>query len=212
MLLVEDSMTQEVVTLEPETTAAEALALCRERRIRHLPVVEGGRLLGLVSDRDLRSAAPVLGDPNRTEALGRIRAGEVMSRDVVTVSPKDPIENAAREMYERRIGCLPVVDGSGLVGIVTSSDVMRALVRLVGAHEPGSTIEVEMPDRLRHLAEVAGVIRDSGASVVSVLTPPDHDPGKASLMFRLGTIDPSSAVRGLEDAGYRVLWPPVPET
>jgi acetoin utilization protein AcuB len=212
MLLVEDSMTRGLVTVEPRTTAAEALALCRDRRIRHLPVVEGGRLVGLISDRDLRSAAPDLGDPNRTEALGRIRAGEVMSRGVVTAHPKDPIESAAREMYERRIGCLPVVDGEELVGIVTSSDVMRALVRLVGAHEPGSSVEVEMQDRLSSLAEVAGVIRDSGANVVSVLTPPDREPGRASLLFRLGTIDPSSAVRGLEEAGYRVLWPPGPGT
>jgi acetoin utilization protein AcuB len=175
-------------------------------------VVEDESLVGIVSDRDLRSAAPALGDPNRAEALDRIRVGDAMSRDVVTADPKDPIELAAAEMYERRIGCLPVVDGDGLIGIVTSSDVMRALVRLVGAHEPGSSVEVEMPDRLRSLAEVAGIIRDSGADVVSVLTPPEHESGRATLMFRLGTIDPSSAVRGLEEAGYRVLWPPLPGT
>ncbi len=69
MLLVEDSMTREVVTLAPETTAKEALDLCRERRIRHLPVLEGGRLVGIVSDRDLRSATPAFGDPARAAAL-----------------------------------------------------------------------------------------------------------------------------------------------
>ena len=208
MLLVEDSMTREVATLEPGTTVGEALAICRERRVRHLPVVEDGRLVGILSDRDLRSVAPPPGDPKRGEVLDQMRARDVMSGNVVTADPKDPIETAAREMFERKIGCLPVVDGNGLVGVITSSDVMRALVQLVGAHEPGSSVEVATPDRLRSLAEVAGIIRDSGAPVVSVLTPPE--PAGASLLFRLGTIDPSAAVRGLEDAGYHVLWPPGP--
>jgi hypothetical protein len=95
-----------------------------------------------------------------------------MKREVMATYPKDPIDGAAKEMYDRRIGCLHVVDGEG----------------------PVSSVEVEMPNRLRSPAEVAGVVRDSGANVVSVLTPLDHEPGGASLIFRLGTIDPSSAV------------------
>ncbi|MCA1719089.1 MAG: CBS domain-containing protein [Actinobacteria bacterium] len=121
-------MTQEVVTAAPQTTAAEALALCRGNRIRHLPVLQGGRLVGVISDRDLRAATPALGDPARAEALDRIRVADEMARDVVTARPEDPIEDAAMTMYERKIGCLPVVDGEDLVGIVTSSDVLRALV------------------------------------------------------------------------------------
>jgi acetoin utilization protein AcuB len=209
MLLVENSMTREVVTIEPNTSAADALALCRERRIRHLPVLEEGRLVGIVSDRDLRSAAPALGDPNRAAALEQIRARDVMNQRVVTAHPKEPIEEAAREMYERRIGCLPVMEGEKLVGIVTSSDVMRALVRLFRAHEPGSPIEIETPNRRRALAEVVDVIQDSGVNIVSVLTSPDDDEtGKVSLMFRLGTINPNPVVERLKEAGYRVLWPP----
>src|SRR5215207_3215289 len=107
MLLVRDSMTREVVTVGPETTAAEALALCWENRIRHLPVLEGGRLVGIISDRDLRSATPALGDPAWVEALERIRVAHEMARDVTTGHPEDPIEDAAMAMYERKIGCLP---------------------------------------------------------------------------------------------------------
>src|SRR5215207_10447375 len=147
MLLVRDSMTREVVTLSPQTTAAEALALCRERRIRHLPVMEERRLVGIVSDRDLRSATPALGDPARAEALQEIRAEGVMSRDVLSAHPEDPIEQAANTMREEKIGCLPVIEGDALVGILTSSDVLEALVFLIGAHEPGSRVEVVMPDR-----------------------------------------------------------------
>jgi acetoin utilization protein AcuB len=216
MLLVKDSMTREVVVLSPQTTAAEALALCRERRIRHLPVLGEDRLVGIVSDRDLRSAAPALGDPGRASALERIRASDVMTRDVVTARPDDPIEEAANKMRERRIGCLPVVEDGALVGIVTSSDVMEALVQLVGAHEPGSRLEVVMPDRPGTLAGVSGIFGALGINIVSVVagprqeTPPAGSPGGRVAVFRVDTIDPSDAVDILERAGYTVLWPPKP--
>src|ERR671914_2595079 len=119
MLLVEDSMTRDVAALSPETTAGEALALCRERRIRHLPVLKEGRLAGIVSDRDLRSAAPALGDPGRASALEKIQVSDFMTRDVVSARPDDPTEEAANKMRERRIGCLPVVEDGTLVGILT---------------------------------------------------------------------------------------------
>lgn len=207
VLLVRDSMTRQVVAVGPETTAAEALALCREYGIRHLPVLDGGRLVGLISDRDLRSATPALGDPSRAEAFQRIRVGDEMAREVTTARPEEPIEYAAAAMYEKKIGCLPVVEGDELVGIVTSSDVMRAFVRLLGAHEPGSRVEVVLRDRPGELAEAAGIIRDKGVNIVSVLTS-KREGEKRVAVFRLGTINPKGVVDSLGDAGYPVLWPP----
>jgi acetoin utilization protein AcuB len=216
MLLVKDSMTRQVVTLSPETTAAEALALCRERRIRHLPVLEEGRLVGIVSDRDLRSAAPALGDPGRTEALQNLRISDVMTRDVVSARPDDPIEEAANAMRERRIGCLPVVEDGALVGILTSSDVMEALVQLMGAHEPGSRLVVSMPDRPGTLAGAAGIFGELGINIVSAVAgsrqeppPGEQGPWRAAI-FRIDTINPTEAIEILEQAGYSVLWPPKP--
>ena len=210
MLLVQDSMTREVVTLAPETTAAEALKLCRERGIRHLPIVEGDELVGMVSDRDLRSATPALGDPARAAALDRIVVSDVMARDVATARPDDPIEMAANAMRERGIGSLPVVEDGRLVGIITSSDVMDALVQLVGAHEPGSRLEISMPDKPGSLAEVAALFRDADVNVVSVVTGPSAGSGGRVGVFRAGTIDPGPVVKLLEEAGYPVLWPPQP--
>ena len=210
MLLVRDSMTREVVTVGPETTAAEALALCREKGIRHLPVLEGGRLVGMISDRDLRSATPALGDPDRAQALERIRVADEMAKEVATVRPEDPIEEAAIEMYERKIGCLPVVDDDDLVGIVTSSDVMRAFVRLVGAHAPGSRVEVALSRRPGAFAGVAGILQNAGVNIVSVLASSkgEDEAGERVAVFRIDTIDPRRVVEGLEAAGYAVRWPP----
>ena len=214
MLLVRDSMTREVAVLSPQSTAAEALGLCRERRIRHLPVLEEERLVGIVSDRDLRSAAPALGDPGRASALEELRIQDVMTREVVTAHPGDPIEEAANRMRERRIGCLPVVEGGDLVGIITSSDVMEALVYLVGAHEPGSRLEVVMPDRPGTLAGVAGVFGALGINIVSVVAGPpqeaDGSPEGRVGIFKVDSIDTREAVELLREAGYTVRWPPKP--
>ena len=109
MLLVRDWMTGKLVTLSPEASVAEALTLCRQRRIRHIPILERGHLVGVVSDRDLRDASPALGDPERASALQKIRVKDVMTREVITADPEDSIENVAQEMYEHKIQSLPVV-------------------------------------------------------------------------------------------------------
>jgi acetoin utilization protein AcuB len=219
MLQVKDSMTRDVVVLSPQTTAAEALAVCRERRIRHLPVLEEGRLVGIVSDRDLRSATPAFGDTDRAAALETIRVSDVMAREVTTARPDDPIEVAANCMREEKIGCLPVVEDDRLVGIITASDVMKALVYLVGANEPGSRLEVLLPDRPGTLAGVAEVFRDHGVNVLSVAAAARRDqtgrerplegPSEGRVaVFRIDTINPHAVVEALEEAGYPVLWPP----
>ena len=216
MLLVEDSMTRDIVTLAPDETVGTALALCRERRIRHLPVLSEGRLVGIVSDRDLRSATPAFGEKERAAALQKILIEDVMATEVVSVLPDDPIEQAANTMRERRIGSLPVVEGGELVGIITSSDVMSALVYLVGANEPGSRMEVAVPDRPGALAGAAGVFGMCGINIVSAAmgatTEPKETAGdrERTVVFRVDAIDTNEVVGYLEEAGYSVLWPPKP--
>jgi acetoin utilization protein AcuB len=212
VLLVQDWMTRNLVTLSPEASVAEALTLCRERRIRHIPILEEGRLVGIVSDRDLRDASPALGDAERASALQETRIGDVMTREVITADPQDSIENAAQEMYEHKIQSLPViaeepaVAEEELLGIITSSDVMRALIMLVGLPEPGCRIEVRVPNREGILAEVAGKIQDFEVDIVSVLSGPDRRSGKRTMVFQLVTVDPSSVIQGLKMAGYEVSW------
>jgi acetoin utilization protein AcuB len=206
MLLVRDWMTGNLVTLSPEASAAEALTLCRERRIRHILILEERRLVGIVSDRDRRDASPALGDPERARTLRKIRVGDVMTREVITVDPQDSIENAAQQMYELKIESLPVVAEEELLGIVTSSDVMRALVMLAGLPEPGCRIEVRVPNREGILAEVAGEIRDLEVDIFDVLSDPDRRSGSRTLVFQLATVDPSSVMQSLKSAGYEVSW------
>ena len=204
MLRVRDSMTREVVTLGPEASAAEAWGLCQELGIRHLPIVEGERLVGLVSDRDLRDVSPPRGSGGERDTLGWVRLGDIMSTDLVTIHPLDTIEHAAREIYERRIGCLPVVAEGELVGIITSSDMMRTLIELVGAHGIGSWVEVEVPNQPGMLANVTDVIRERQVNIAGVFLTPAPRASNRVIALRLETMNPTGIVRSLQDAGYRV--------
>ena len=204
MLRVRDAMTREVVTLEPEASVAQALCLCRVHDIRHLPVVKDGRLIGLVSDRDLRDVSPPRGTREEENTLGWVRVQDMMTTDLVTIHPLDTVEHAARELHERRIGCLPVIADRELVGVITSSDMIRTLVELVGAHGVGSWIEVEVPNEPGTLAGVTDIIRDRQVNISSVFLAPGSRATYRTIVLRLETTDPTSIAESLTAAGYVV--------
>ena len=122
VIMVREVMTRAVLTIGPETPCDKARRLMDEQRIRHLPVVARGRLVGIVSDRDVGSAA--------VQSSGAI-AGRIMTPDPVTVTPEMRVEQAAQLMLDGRFGALPVADGNALVGIVTYTDLLRAFVRVI---------------------------------------------------------------------------------
>ena len=204
MLRVRDAMTREVVTLEPEASAGQALGLCRTHNIRHLPIVDRGRLVGLVSDRDLRDVSPPRGTADEENTLGWVRVRDIMSTDLVTIHPLDTIEHAAREIYDHKIGCLPVVADGELVGIITSSDMMRTLIELIGAHGMGSWIEVEVPNEPGTLAGVTDIIRDKRVNIASVFLGPASRATYRTIVLRLETTEPSGIAESLTAAGYVV--------
>ena len=203
MLRVRDAMTREVVTLGPEASAGEALGVCREKGIRHIPIVEEGRLIGLVSDRDLRDVSPPRGGRDQENTLGWVRVRDIMSTDLVTIGPLDTIDHVAREIYERKIGCLPVVDGRELVGIITSQDMMRTMIELTGAHVRGSWIEVEVPNQPGALANVTDAIRDRQVNIAGVFLGPAQKATHRVIVLRLETTSPKGVARTLDEAGYK---------
>ncbi|HEY7518834.1 MAG TPA: CBS domain-containing protein [Methylomirabilota bacterium] len=123
VVLVDAVMTRRVVTLTSDASLAEARRLLDQHRIRHVPVVRDGRLVGIVSDRDLRSA-------HATDAR-HATVDSVMTPAPITIGPRTRIEDAARLLVARKIGGLPVVDGDELVGIVTGDDLLRALIAVI---------------------------------------------------------------------------------
>jgi acetoin utilization protein AcuB len=121
-MLVRDRMSTPAVTIRPDVDYKKALGLMDGHRLHHLPVVdEGGRLLGILAERDLLVAAVRF-------MTSRVDVADVMHRPVITVAPSTPIIEAARQMVEHKIGGLPVVDGGAVVGVITETDIFRAFV------------------------------------------------------------------------------------
>jgi len=142
--LVRDVMAKQPVTIAPEASLASAIAVMREREIRHLPVVDDtGRLLGIITDRDLRSAAlaPALAEflpaglrravEGAAEVLEQLRVQDAMTRGVVTTRPEASVAEAGAVMFERRVGSLPVRENGKLIGIVTERDIFKALMMTI---------------------------------------------------------------------------------
>ena len=130
---VRDLMTTSPITVSPETPVLEARQLMVEKRIRHLLVANGPKLVGIITDRDIRlnlpSPATSLSVWEINYLLARMTVASAMTKNVVTVGPRQQAREAAQLMLDRRIGALPVVDGDGLVGIITETDLLRAFVK-----------------------------------------------------------------------------------
>ena len=142
-MFVRERMSHPVASVQPGASLASAATLMRDRKIRHLPVVDGtGRLVGIVTARDLRQAlfAPAVqaGDVDLRSALEALSVGDVMTRGVVSVGAMETIRDAARLMHERRLGALPVVDDGRPVGILTETDVLQAFQDLLGESMPAA--------------------------------------------------------------------------
>src|SRR5512132_2365256 len=173
-MLVQDVMQTKRFSVTPDTTLPEAVRLTGQRGVRHLPVLDGDRLVGMLSDRDLKRAmaspATSLEAHELRYLLDGLRVGEIMTRAVITIGPMFPIEDAARLMVMEKIGALPVTDGDRLIGLVTETDVLRLFVRAMGAGEPATRLEVVVGNRPHALAEAVQAGEAAGAEISSLVT------------------------------------------
>lgn len=207
-MLIEDMMNRNIVTVRPTDTIRLAMLITAQHRIRHLPVIdEYGKLVGILSDRDLRDACPSKLETDVDDSVFYRKVSEIMHKDVVTAHPLDFVEEAAYSLYENKIGCLPVVDGGLLKGIITETDILYTLVEIMGVQQPSSHLEVEVDDRPGALADVAAVIKQHQCNISSVLIFPGRTFGKKNLVIRVQTIDPRKIVASLEESGFTIIWP-----
>ena len=207
-MFVQERMTRQPVTANPEMPVADALALMRERKIRRLPVIDhAGHLVGIVSDRDLLQASPSpatsLSVWEITYLLSRITVKSVMTTNVITVTPDEPLEDAARIMADSKIGGLPVVENGALVGIITETDLFKVFLGLLGARTKGIRATVSLQDKPGQLANVTRAIADRGGLIVAIAELPETT-GTTQVMVKATGIsaeDRAFTIKVLPDAG-----------
>ena len=203
-MLVRDIMRSPAVAISKNTTLKDAYRTMQERGIRHLPVLEGEELVGVVTDRDLRLATSALA-PSPLSPDSHVSA--IMSASPLTSDASDPVEDAARTMRERKIGCLPVVQDGRVIGIVTGLDLLDALMRLTGVHKPSGRLEVRLQDHPGELARLTSFVSHRDLNIHSILTYPDS-PDSIRTVLRIGSIETRLLAEDLRRAGFDVLWPP----
>ena len=207
MMLVQDIMQRDVVTVSPETPLAQLVASLQPRGVRHLPVTDGGRLVGIISDRDLKSAIASVATSTTARPLSHLdhlTAADIMARSVVTIASMFAVEEAARLMVTRKISALPVTENGHLVGIVTDSDVLHLFVRALGVTEPTSRIDVVLGVEAHALDTVVHTVAGTGAVISSIMTMTSPVTGLREAMIRLATINPGPAIKALESEGFTV--------
>lgn len=205
-MLVRDAMTANPTPVSTDTPMMEAMQRLREGGYRRLPVVDGDRLVGIVTDRDLKEAAPskatTLSVYELHYLLAQMRVRDVMREPVITARPSDPIERAALLMEEHRISGLPVVDGDRLVGIVTITDLLRAFVGFLGIREGGTRVTIEVPDEPGVLARAARAAAPS--NIVAAVTAGVEHGHVRSLVLRVTGQDAAGFADRLKAEGISV--------
>lgn len=188
-MLVGERMTKNPIVITRETGVDDALRLMRDRNVRRLPVVDSnGSLVGIVSDKDLYLASPSpatsLDIFELRYLLSRLNVEKIMSTPVITVTPKTPLEEAARIMADKKIGGLPVIEGNSLVGIITESDLFKIFVELLGARKPGVRVTVVVPDVKGELATLTSAIAVKGGNIMALATLEGIKPGTFEVMMK----------------------------
>ena len=193
-MTVSKNMTINPVTTTPDMGVFEAFELMKSEGVQRLPVLDGeGNLVGIISEKNITSAAAdkEVSIVEFALLLSKIKVGDVMTKEVITVSVDDPVELAARKMSDNDISILPVVDNNGkLVGVVSRSDLFRLLLELFGTRHYGIRVTFRIKDQKGVIAKLAIALEKIGANIVSIGNL-DSDQGYSTIIMKINGVDES---------------------
>lgn len=209
-MLVRDRMSRHPITVKPDVPIHEALQIMRREKIRRLPVLdENGRLVGIVAEKDLLYASPssakALNVYELQYLLAKLTVGEVMTRNVITVTEFTPLEEAARIMVDNKIGALPVMRGDQLVGIITETDIFKVFLELLGAREKGLRLTLLVPEAKGVLASLTGTIAELGGNIIALGTFQGEDPTNRIVTIKVEDVNKDKLLNAIRSQILEVL-------
>ena len=192
-------MTTDVVTIARKASVQDALAMLKQHSIRHLPVVDaGGKLVGWVSDADLRAVLIA-------SMLEELTVEDIMVRKPYTAHPDMPLDEAARLILNKRVGGLPVVVEGKLVGVITVVDILSAFITVMGMLGHSSRLDVKVSANTTPLESVTHLIQRHQAEVISICHVPAAEAEKRVYSIRLKKCDLDPIVADLQEHGIEVV-------
>ena len=197
-MFVKDCMTHDPITVRPESDPMAAMMVLRSYGFRHLPVLEkDGSLVGIVDRAGLRQFLAEAGSPSVQKRQHYVE--QVMTRDVVTVPPDSPLEEAASLMVKHQIGSLPVLERGRLVGIITETDIFKQFVAALGGGTETIRLSVQLENIPGQIALLANQIAQVNGNILSLVTYPAKQPGRINLTLRIEGADCEVLQQVIED-------------
>ena len=209
-MLVCERMSRNPVTITSDTPITDALRVMRQSQVRRLPVLdESGKMVGIVSEKDLLYASPSpassLSIYEMHYMLSRLRVTELMTTDVITISPDVPLEEAARIMTDNHIGGLPVMEDGELVGIITETDIFKVFLELLGAREKGLRLTIEIPERKGEIARLTTEIARLGGNLLSLGSFLGDDPSTGVVTVKVEDVPAEELEAAMHALGLKIL-------
>ena len=207
---VKDRMSEDVITVEMNTSLTEAFRLMKENNIRRLPVMDKGRLTGIITLTDLNQAAPSsatslsIHELNYLLAKTKIKDIVPKKQKVLTIGPENYIETAAKIMRENKVSGLPVLEQDKLVGIVTETDIFDALIDILGVNIAHSRIDCFVKDRPGSLAEVTGLIAEKAINILNAVVYFDNKSQRYKMILRIEDLKYELLLEELQKRGYEI--------
>nr|WP_318706856.1 CBS and ACT domain-containing protein [uncultured Treponema sp.] len=207
-MIVKEVMCTNVICASSDTKATEVKNMMTENNVSKLPVVDNGKLVGIVTKNDLLKAEPssatTLDMFEISYLLSKLTVKKIMNTKVISVGPNEVVEEAARIMVDNKISCLPVVDGDALIGIITKSDLFHMFTEMFGAREKGVRVVALVNDAPGVLAKVAKEISDLNANIISAVTTKQGIDNKIMLTIKATGLDEAKMKSIFEDAGFEI--------
>ena len=208
-MFVKDFMSTSPISIPIETPILEALSIMRKRKVHQLPVMNKGKLVGLVAERELLKVSPspasTLSIFEMNHLLSKMTVKDVLVKDPISVESNCTIEESALQMREHRIRSLLVVDNGVLKGIITQSDVFEALIRIFGLRKPGIRLVLEMENKVGALADVLILVKNRGVNVHAVACR-EKDDQLVHVMIRLASTNVDDLLSDFTNSGIRVIY------
>ena len=208
-MLVGDRMSKPVITVPPDMPIIEALNMMKKDHIRRAPVVHNGKLVGIVSDKDLLNASPSqatsLSVWELNYLLSKITVKDVMTKKVLTIQETTPIEEAARILADNKIGGMPVMRGDEVVGMITETDLFKMLLELMGARERGVRVTFLIEEKPGQLAAISKAVADLGGNFVAFGQFAGEDPSSRLITFKVQDISEVQVRQIVETYGIKLV-------
>lgn len=208
-MLVGERMSHPIISITPDMPVHDALNLFKREHIRRAPVVKDGKLVGIVSDKDLLNASPSpatsLSIWEMNYLMSKITVSEVMTRKVLTVTEDTPIEEAARIMADNKIGGLPVMRDDHVVGIITETDLFKIFLELMGAREKGVRVTALIEEKPGQLAKITEAIAKGGGNFVAFGQFAGEDPSTRLVTMKVDGMKPDAVKKAISEV-TKEIW------